>query len=138
MINIEDSERRLPDNSIVQFEKKWNILLPNNYKVFLNKFNGGIIYDYHPFLNSFNSLVYNENNSLLDDTYEIYCFINKDIEKEFLPIGATHNNNPITLCLKAGKNYGKVIVFYFDRDQEPEIIADSLEALLGVKSMDEI
>ncbi len=138
MIKISDSEKVISNNDIIEFENKWNIVLPINYTNFLKKYNGGSAYDYHPFLSSFNSLKYNKHNTLLDETYEIYNFLNNDLNKDFLPIASTHTDNPITLCLKLGENYGKIIIFYFDRDKEPEVVANSLEELLGVKNMDEL
>jgi cell wall assembly regulator SMI1 len=138
MIKISDSEEKISLEDIVKFERDRDIKLPDNYKKFIMKHNGGMIYEYHPFLNSFNSLKYNKNNILLDETFEIYCIINKDFDKSFLPIASTHNDNPITLCLKEGRNYGKIFIFYFDRDEEPELIADSLEELLGVNCIDEL
>jgi hypothetical protein len=138
MIKINDFEKNIKDSEIIEFEINWNIKLPKNYKSFLKKYNGGVIYDFHPYLNSFNSLKYEESNTLLENAYNIYNVLNEDLDKEYLPIASSHSGNPITLCLKQGEYYGKIILFYFDRDQEPEVIANSLEELLGVNSIDEL
>ncbi len=139
MINkivITDSEMNINRNDILDFEKNYKLILPENYKKFLLKYNGGQVDDEkREDLETFNSLKYGE--LTIEYMFNNYCIIEQLLDKDYLPIGNSYGN-PITLCLKAGKNYGKVIVFYFDRDQEPEIIADSLEALLGVKSMDEL
>lgn len=138
MIKISDSEKKIKSEDILQFIQEWEVSLPENYKKFLMKFNGGVLYDYHPFLSSFNSVKYAENNSLLEDAIDIYIVKNKDFSKFFLPIATTHSDNPITICLEEGENYGKIFVFYLDRDDNPEIVANSLEELLGVESIDEL
>lgn len=66
MIKISDSEKKIKSEDILQFIQEWEVSLPENYKKFLMKFNGGVLYDYHPFLSSFNSVKYAENNSLLE------------------------------------------------------------------------
>lgn len=138
MIKLRDSDQKISQADIKKFENTWKIILPDNYKKFLLKFNGGVLYDYHPFLSSFNSIKYHENNILLDEAYHTYCVINKDLDRDFLPIASSHTDNPITLCLKNNENKGKIILFYFDRDEEPELVSDSLEELLGVKDIDEL
>ncbi|UPQ78120.1 SMI1/KNR4 family protein [Flavobacterium azooxidireducens] len=138
MIKISDSDKKISISDITEFEIKSGLLLPENYKKFLLKFNGGVLYDYHRFLSSFNSVKYSENNTSLEESYEIYCKLNKDLDVNFLPIAASHSDNPITLFLQEGENYGKIFIFYLDRDEEPEIVANSLEELLEVNSIDEI
>ena len=136
-IIITDSEQAISMQDIADFEKKYDIDLPENYKKFLLKYNGGYIDDEdHDFLCSFNSLKHGE--LTLEYTIDTFCITEKLLDKEYLPIANTHSDNPITLCLKEGENYGKIIIFYFDRDEEPDLAADSLEELLGVNSIDEL
>ncbi len=133
---ITNSELNINKNDILDFEKNYKLILPENYKKFLLKYNGGQVDDEkREDLETFNSLKYGE--LTIEYMFNNYCIIEQLLDKDYLPIGNSYGN-PITLCLKAGKNYGKVIIFYFDRDEEPVVIADSLEALLGVKSMDEL
>ncbi len=135
-IVITDSEVNINKKDIQDFEKNYNLVLPENYKKFLLKYNGGQVDDDRcEDVQSFYSLKYGE--LTIDYVFENYCIIEPLLDKDYLPIGNSYGN-PITLCLKVGKDYGKVIIFYFDRDEEPVVIADSLEVLLGVKSMDEL
>ncbi len=135
-IMITNSELNINKNDIQDFEKNYNLILPENYKKFLLKYNGGQVDDDRcEDVQSFYSLKYGE--LTIDYVFENYCIIEPLLDKDYLPIGNSYGN-PITLCLKVGKDYGKVIIFYFDRDEEPVVIADSLEVLLGVKSMDEL
>ncbi|WP_430613033.1 SMI1/KNR4 family protein [Flavobacterium sp. JP2137] len=134
---ITDSEQNITRNDIVEFEKNYHLKLPENYIVFLLKYNGGEVYDYgSEYIQSFNSLKYGT--LTLEETLYDYCIIEDLLDKDYLPIANGYGGNPITLCLKAGEDYGKIIIFYMDTTDDPQIIADSLEEVLGVKSIDEL
>jgi hypothetical protein len=136
-IKISDSENKLINEDILHFENRYNIKLPKNYKDFLLKFNGGYVDDEErDFLHSFNSLKYGE--VTLEDAIDTYILNDNLLSKDFLPIANTYSDNPITICLKQNQNFGKIVIFYFDRDEEPDFAANSLEELLGVKSIDEL
>jgi len=136
------SSSALTESDINEFEKKYQIQLPSNYKKFIQKFNGGYVDiddEERDFIRAFNAIKYHENNPLLEDAIDCYTIDENHLEKEFLPIAYTYSNNPITLCLKSGELNGKIVLFYFDRiDEDPEIVADSLEELLGVESIDDL
>ena len=132
MINFISTNLGVSLDKIERFEKKNNLSLPKNYKSFLMKINGGYIDDENrDFLRSFNSL------SNLEDAFNTFVVLEGLISKDFIPIAKTYSDNPVTLCLRK-EEYGKIIVFYFDRDEEPDIVANSLENLLGVNSINEI
>ncbi|WP_430613027.1 SMI1/KNR4 family protein [Flavobacterium sp. JP2137] len=134
---IINSQQNITRNDILEFEKEYHLKLPENYIAFLLKYNGGGVYDYgSEYVQSFNSLKYGK--LTLEETLYDYCIIEDLLDKDYLPIANGYGSNPVTLCLKAGEDYGKIIIFYFDMDEEPQIIADSLEELLGVKSIDEL
>ena len=137
-IEIFDSEKAITDNDINEFETKFNITLPENYKKFLKKYNGGYLRDdeERDYLRSLNPLKYGK--GTIEFTYQIYCISEPLLEKEFLPIGKSYTDNPVTLCLKEGEHYGKIILFFFDRDEDPGLAADTLEELLGVESIDDL
>ncbi|WP_430613037.1 SMI1/KNR4 family protein [Flavobacterium sp. JP2137] len=137
---IINSQQSITRNDIVEFEKEYHLKLPENYIAFLLKYNGGGVYDEgsegSEYVQSFNSLKYGK--LTLEFMFDNYCISEDLIDKEYLPIACGYGGNPITLCLKAGKDYGKIIIFYMDMDEDPQTIADSLEELLGVKSIDEL
>ena len=72
---------------------------------------------------------------LVINTHQI---LEQNIPTDYLPFALDWSDNILCLNLKIGNEYGKVIGFYFDTDEEPEIIASSLEDILGVNSIDEM
>lgn len=134
-LKILGGEKKLEAKDISEFEKKFNISLPDNYKKFILKHNGGYIDEYHDTLASFMPIKYGV--GLVEHAIKVFSNDESILDKDFIPIANQHSGNPITLCLKEGENYGKIILFYFDRVEEPELVANSLEELLGVKNIDE-
>ena len=135
MIKISDSEKQVSVLDFLEFERKYNISLPNNYKSFIKKYNGGYT-DESDYVDNFLSLKYGVVKiELLIDTHQI---IENNIPSNYLPIALDWSDNPITINLNEGNDYGKIVKFYFDTDEEPEIIANSLEELLGVDNIDDL
>lgn len=135
MIKILDSEKQVSVLDFLEFERKYNISLPNNYKSFIKKYNGGYT-DESDYVDNFLSLKYGVVKiELLIDTHQI---IENNIPSNYLPIALDWSDNPITINLNEGNDYGKIVKFYFDTDEEPEIIANSLEELLGVDNIDDL
>ena len=135
MINILDSEKEINNIELLEFEKKYNISLPNNYKSFVKKYNGGYTDDSEN-IDKFLSIKYGVVTvELLIDTHQI---TEKNIPNNYLPIALDWSDNPITINLNGGNDYGKIVKFYFDTDEEPEIIANSLEELVGVNNINEL
>jgi cell wall assembly regulator SMI1 len=135
-LQILGGEEKLTNEDIKEFEKNYGLQLPENYKKLLLKHNGGYISEYHEQLSSFQSVKYGQ--CKLEDAINAYSTYETLLDKEFVPIASSHSNNPITLCLRQGELYGKIILFFFDRDEEPELLAESLEELLGVESIDDL
>lgn len=133
-IKIIDSEASLTNQDIIDFENTMSIELPQNFKKFIAKYNGGLVED-HDDVDTFNSIKYGSNT--IEKFIEIHQRIEKNLSDSYLPIAGDWSDNPITVCLN-GEDEGKIVKFYFDSDQEPEIIADSLEDLLGVESIDDL
>ena len=137
MIKIHSRENNIRLEDLMFFESKYGIELPANYKTFLLKFNGGFVDDVNrDFLYSFNSLKYGD--TKLEDAVETYFLDENLLDKNYLPIANTFTDNPITIWLKSGDNYGKIIIFYFDRIEDPDLAANSLEELLGVDNIDDL
>lgn len=135
MIKILDSEKQINDIELLEFENKYNISLPNNYKSFIKKYNGGFTED-SEIVDKFLSIQYGiVTLALIIESHQI---IEKNIPSNYLPIALDWSDNPITISINEGTDNGKIVKFYFDTDQEPEIVANSLEELLEVNSIDEI
>jgi hypothetical protein len=137
-IEIAGGSRCPTDDEIIQFQNEFGVILPDNYISFVKKHNGGFIGfdEERDFLDSFNSIKYGdvtvENAIAAYSKYESLC------NKDFLPIANSYTGNPITLCLREGELYGKIILFYFDRGEEPELVANSLEELLGIENIEDL
>ncbi|MBC8884063.1 SMI1/KNR4 family protein [Flavobacterium piscinae] len=135
MLKILDSEKKINDIELLEFENKYNVSIPNNYKTFIKKYNGGFTED-SEIVDKFLSIQYGiVTVALIIESHQV---IEKNIPNNYLPIALDWSDNPITINLNEGADNGKIVKFYFDTDQEPEIVANSLEELLEVKSIDEI
>jgi len=135
-LKILGGEKKLSVSDLEKFESDYGIELPGNYRTFMIKHNGGYIDSYHEFLGSFRPIKYGQ--GTVEHAIQSMSIHESILDSEFIPIANHHAGNPITLCVRSGELYGKIIIFYFDRDEEPEIVANSLEELLGVKSIDEL
>jgi hypothetical protein len=135
MIQIKNSKKKLTLQELTEFELLHKNKLSQSYKKFILKFNGGLVENFDS-IKLFLSVRHGINT--IESIVNIHQILENNIPKEYLPIGLDWSDNPITICLKEGNEYGKVVQFYFDTDQEPEVIANSLEELLGVNSIDEL
>lgn len=131
MIKILDSEKNISISDITQIENKIGITFPDNLKKLLLKFNGGYIED-HEDIDTLLSIKYGK--QTIEYFIEMHNRKEKNIPDNFLPFALDWSDNPITLNLSDGK----VVLFYFDEEDEPETIANSLEEVLGVKNIDEL
>ena len=104
MIKISDSEKQVSVLDFLEFERKYNISLPNNYKSFIKKYNGGYTDDLE-YVDNFLSLKYGVAKiELLIDTHQI---IENNIPSNYLPIALDWSDNPITINLNENDDYGK-------------------------------
>lgn len=135
----------LDQETIEDFERNLDIVLPSSYRTFLLQYNGG-----HPQPNMFPIQgFYADTHGLLEwffciaegDVYDLVQ--NKQVYKnrapsDLLPIGTDPGGNLICLGVK-GKNYGKI--YYWDHETEGEegeqptydnvyFVADSFDDLL--------
>ncbi len=131
MIKIIDPERSVTNDDIAKIEKKYAIPFPSNYKDLLKKYNGGYTEDLED-IDTFLSIIYGK--ATVELVIETHQIEEKNIPAGFLPIALDWSNNPITISLKDGK----IIKYFFDTDEAPELIANSLEELLGINSIDEL
>ncbi len=134
-IKFENTGKGIDFQDIKDIENEIGVVLPENYKKLILKFNGGFTEE-SSFIDVLLSIRYGE--QTVQDMVKMHQFLETNIPINFLPIALDWSDNPITINLNIGKNYGEIVQFYFDTDQEPEVLAKSLEELLGVESMDEL
>lgn len=132
-VNLRSRNEKLTESDIIDFQLKYNITLPDNYKKFILENNGGIVED-SEFIKLMLSIRHGK--ATVDFIIEIHQILEKNISENYLPIATDWSGNVITINLEKNSNYGKIYAFYFDVDRV-EVIAKSLEELLGVKSIDE-
>lgn len=135
-LKILGGEKQLDPGDVADFENNCGVQLPENYKKFILKHNGGYINQYHDCLSSFKPIKYGTNT--VEACIRSLSIDEQLLPKEFIPIANQHFGNPITLCLREAELYGKIILFYFDRNEEPELVANSLEELLGVEKIEDL
>jgi cell wall assembly regulator SMI1 len=135
-MNITPYGKPLSENDIEKFEKSLNIKLPEDYKAFMLKNNGGkpeveigyYVFDFTDIsrnqenstaLREFYSIVYEKpDNYYIDiiDTYENYIE-EEQLPKNILPIGDDPLGNEIGICV-SGENYGKI--YFCDHESYDE------------------
>ena len=124
LVSTENSQESISESNITDFENEYNIKLPDAYKAFLIKNNGG-----KPTPRKFNSVdkkitsrimlffplgkFYPKN---LANNYEVFVEGNK-IPKNLLPIGEDPINNLICMSID-GKDYGAI--YYWSMDYEED------------------
>lgn len=135
VVKFEDIEKKLNFQDILDFEYKMGVVLPINYRRLILKFNGGLIKESDLF-DVLLSIKYGKQK--VEDMINMHQIIEQNIPKGYLPIALDWSDNPITINTNEGHQKGEIVKFYFDTDEEPEVIAHSLEELLGVTSMDEL
>lgn len=135
-ITIEESQQQVTNAEISEFETKYNIILPENYKKLIKKYNGGYDASDEHILNSIYSLKYGDNT--IEDARKTLQIIEENIPLKFLPIGSTGTGNFITLFIDStSADNNKIFLFRHD-DLEPILLTNSLEELLSVESIDDL
>jgi len=135
VVKFEDIEKKLNFQDILDFEHKMGFVLPINYRRLILKFNGGLTEE-SDFFDVLLSIKYGKQK--VEDMINIHQIIEQNIPKGYLPIALDWSDNPITINTNEGNQKGEIVKFYFDTDEEPEVLAHSLEELLGVTSIDEL
>jgi len=135
MITFNETEKKPIESDFVDFEKKFNIKIPLNLKSLLLKFNGGLTDD-SEFFNVLLSIKFGE--ITIESVIEDHQISEQNIPSGYLPFALDWSDNPLTICMKTGPDLHKIVMFYFDTDEEPEIVANSLEELLEVESIDDL
>jgi cell wall assembly regulator SMI1 len=131
---FEQVEEKINLQELIDFEKEQAIELPNNYKKLILKYNGGYT-ENNTFFDTLKSIKYG--NITVEKTINIHQKWEQNIPKNFFPIANDFSDNIICLNIEKGNDYGKVFIFYFDVNRTKKI-ADSLEELFGVNSIDEL
>ena len=131
---FEQTEMNLKQNDLNYFQQEFDIHLPENYKQLILKYNGGYTNN-NEYFDTLKSIKFGE--VKVEDTIKNHQIIENNIPINFLPIANDFSDNIICLNLQNGEDYGKIYCFYFDVDKL-EKIANSLEELLGVNSIDEL
>lgn len=133
-VKFEQTEKQISASEISEFEEKYNLVLPDSYKKLILKYNGGYT-ENSSYFDTLSSIKYGkitvEYDILIHQTEE------ENIPTGYFPFASDASDNIITICLE-GDDKGKIVKFYFDTEEEHEIIANSLEELLGVESIDEL
>lgn len=134
-IKITSNNPILKNKEILSFEKKYKINLPDEYKTFISKYNGG-----EPSLRTFFDFKGNEYdllffNSLeeIEDFIEIYFDL---IPEDMLPIGVIDGNSWVFISIKKSNNG---MIFLGDSNtcrgiQESELnyISNSFNSFLNI------
>lgn len=132
---IKQLQPAINSNDIINFENTFEFSLPENYKEFLLKSNGGLVKTNDSEVNLFLSLRYGQR---IEDEIDIHQLKEENIPKGYLPIALDWSDNPITLNLNEGEGFGQIVIFELDFEGERFLIANSLEELLGVNNIDEL
>lgn len=133
-IKIENSEAAITVGDFLKFERKYKIDLPENFKKLLLKYNGGVESEGDKVIDMFYSLHHGD--MTIEQAIETLQINEEILPKTYLPIGNSGTGHEITLCLE-GDEKGKIVLFRHDT-LEPEVIANSLEELLGVNDIDQL
>ena len=146
-MKVEGKQYPINDYMISNFEKKYNISLPNDYKEFLKVCNGGKpIISYFTTQKQENSYILttkireilplrdfkanNENRTLSLELYYIYFTLGNRVPKSFMPIALTMNRDLICLSID-GKDKGKVFWCDLDWANEEESEKELLVKLIN-------
>ena len=143
-IAIEGANNQVTIDDIKKVEKELNINLPEDYKQYLVKYNGG-----HPIKDSFplieiydfdrygwgKSTIYdceiNRFHAICDDYYDNFVKSNKykvDILDNFIIIGGSSGGDSICINVEKGKDYGKIYYSGHDWDIGPDFASHALIA----------
>ncbi len=135
-MKIIESEQSILIKDFNKFEKKFNLVIPRNFKMLYLKYNGGIEESGNEIVNQLFSLNYGENS--LESVRTLMQITEDNIAKEYLIFANDGVGNHIAINVdKYSDGYAEIFLFRHG-DLEPVVIADSLEALLGVENIDEL
>jgi hypothetical protein len=136
-IQIDLVEENIQDSDITDFEQKYVISLPSNYKILVKKYNGGLVEGTEDLRILFS--IKNGNNTV-NRWLDVHRDLEHNISEDYLPFGSDVSDNPICLNIKQDdENYGKVFIVYMDGGSlEPVLMANSLEDLLGVEKIEDL
>jgi len=127
MVTFSDTKPELSVAEVEDFEKKFTISFPVDYKAHLLKHNGGRcvpnVYEFFEKGNSTNSdvawffAIYDGKSNRLDAAINIYKFDEKRLPKQLLPIARDSGGNLI--CISTGSNdYG--YIYFGDHESEAD------------------
>lgn len=134
-INIVLSEKKISEQEILNFQQEFNITVPDDLKKLLLKNNGGLIKN-NENLRILLSLKHGD--FTIEDEIDTHQITEQNIPQGYLPIALDYSDNPITINLNQGDDYGKIFLFELDFEGDGHIIASSLKDLLGVKTIDDL
>ncbi len=127
-MEFEITEKKISVNDILEFEIKNKLQLPNSYKKFILKNNGGytgnLTYEQEFTIGSFYSIKYGE--STIDNTINILQIIEDTLPPIFIPIADDWGGN--IYCIS--KKDGKIYLWFHDTDNEAILICESFEGFV--------
>lgn len=130
-MNIIENEKQIDITDINNLEEEFDIVFPENLKKLYLKYNGGIEETGEEIIDQFYSIKHGKTKiELVRDLMQI---TENNIPLNYLIFGATGVGHQISINI----NDGTIVLFKKDR-LESEIIADSLEALLSINSLEDI
>ncbi len=125
-LHLDLSEQKITNLDIDEFEKSIGYKLPESYKEFILKYNGGIpnkpyFNQYH--FNCFNSIKYGE--STIEAVYKII----KDIlPNGYFPIAWDPGGALFCFDLNKGGTYG--FLYFLPEGDDPELVTENFQDLL--------
>lgn len=140
MNRIIKTNKKISLEEIDEFEKNYDIKLPEQYKKFMIKYNGG-----YPELSSF-IISEQEGESLVNKFYgledddcslaEAFDYLEDVLPKDFISIADDPAGNEICLGID-GKYEGKIYFWFHDRNHESQInnmyfLADSFDEFFNM------
>jgi cell wall assembly regulator SMI1 len=129
------SEKGISNKEIEEFEQKFNIVLPANYKKLILIHNGGENENDDMLLSSLRSIKYGK--FTLEQSIRILQIVEENIPRNYLPFADTGTGNIIALNVEKGNEFGKIYLFRHD-ELKPILLKESLEEILGVKNIEEL
>jgi SMI1 / KNR4 family (SUKH-1) len=132
-IKIIESEEKISNDDLINFQNTYKINIPKNLNTLLLKHNGGITTNSNFFSQLF-SIKYGQ--LTFDEIINYNQILEKNISKEYLPFAITSVGHFLTIKV-ANDNIGKIFLFRHD-EFIPILLSKSLEELLGVKNIDEV
>lgn len=126
--------KKLTLEDLRQFEDRIGFSLPDSYRSFLLKFNGGRpnpyhflvkdCYDPHSLINEFNGIMLDSENVLDNDLEEYIEIFEFRIPRGFMAIASDPGGNTVLLSLD-GSTKGNI--YFWEHNYEPEDCTDNVE-----------